>query len=249
MKTAFVLSLFLAVPALAGGPGPEEPKNQCYQKVITVCPLKPKKKPAAVVVPPAPPEVKVVEVEKIVEKIVYVDRVVEAPAPPAAPADAPVAEAGPTFGVGARAAIGTMYEGAPHVFGLVGVRGRYFPARLGVELNTQFYWGHAVQLMVYPVQGKFAWHLDAGALWFYHNSFATQDVPRKWDITVGTGIEWNFIKHLSLTADLRTAIPNPGVMVKYAPVDANGRYLDVGHTIGNSFVGSQLTVGLMAHTW
>lgn len=248
MKIAIVLSLLLAVPALAGGPGPEEPKNACYQKTITVCPLK-KPKPKPPVVKPEP-EVKVVEKVVEVEKIVYVDRVVEKVVEvPARPADAPVAPAGPTFGVGARAAVGTMYEGAPHVFGLVGVRGRWFPARLGVELNTQFYWGHAAQLMVYPVQGKFSWHLDAGALWFYHNSLATQDVPRKWDLTVGTGIEWNFMKNVSFTADLRTAIPNPWVMAKYAPVDANGRYLNVGNTIGNSFVGSQLMVGLMAHTW
>ena len=248
---AIALSLLLAAPAFAGGPGPEEPKNACYQKTITVCPLK-KPKPKPVVkkeeVKPAP-EVKVVEKIVEVEKIVYVEKVVEAPAPAPKPADAPVSPKGPTFGVGGRAAVATMYEAAPHVFGLVGVRGRWFPARLGVEVNTQFYWGHQVQLMVYPVQGKFSWHLDAGALWFYHNSLATQDVPRKWDLTVGTGIEWNFLKHVSLTADLRTAIPNPWVMAKYAPVDANGRYLNVGNTIGNSFLGTQLQVGLMFHTW
>ena len=237
MKIAIVLSLLLAVPAFAGG-APEEPKNACFQKTITVCPVK-KPKPKPKVVPPAP------EV-KVVEKVVYVDRIVEVPAAVPAPKAEPK---GPTFGVGGRAAVATMYEAAPHVFGLVGVRGRLFPARLGLEVNTQFHWGHQVQLLVYPVQGKLSWHLDAGALWFYHNSLATQDVPRKWDLTVGTGIEWNFIKHVSLTADLRTAIPNPWVMAKYAPVDANGRYLNVGNTIGNSIVGSQLQLGLMFHTW
>ena len=152
------------------------------------------------------------------------------------------------LGIGIRGAVG-LWSCNPHVFGLVGLRGRLLPAHLGLEINTQFYWGHQAQLMVYPVQGPIAWHLDLGALWFYHYGLSVQDVPRKWDMTVGTGLEVQIIPHLSFTADWRMTMPNPFDMSRLAYPDANGRHLNVGNVVGNSFLRSQLMIGLMLHTW
>lgn len=152
------------------------------------------------------------------------------------------------LGIGIRGAVG-LWSCNPHVFGLVGLRGRLLPAHLGLEVNTQFYWGHSVQLMIYPVQGPIAWHLDLGALWFYHYGLSVQDVPRKWDLAVGTGLEVQIVPHLSFTADWRMTVPNPFDMSRLAYPDADGRHLNVGNVVGNSFLRSQLMIGLMLHTW
>lgn len=153
---------------------------------------------------------------------------------------------GPSVGIGVRGAVG-LWSCSPHVFGLVGLRMRFFPAHLGLEANTQFYWGHSLQAMVYPVQGPLAWHLDVGGLWFNHYGFSAQDVPRSWDLLFGTGLEFKVLPHLSLTADYRLTFPNPGAMGN-AP-DDHGKYLNTGNVVGNSFMRSQLMLGLMLHTW
>lgn len=150
---------------------------------------------------------------------------------------------GPVFSLGLRGAVGTWTCGN-HLFGLVGLRGHHYPSHLGAEVNTQFYWGHAAQLMVYPVQtGVFNWHLNGGALWFWHQPFAVQDVTRRWDLTAGTGVEVALAKHLALTGDLRVAVPNPGVLD--STPDATGRYMNVGNIVGNSFMRTQFMLGLM----
>ena len=126
------------------------------------------------------------------------------------------------LGIGARGAIGLMACDPP-VFGLVGVRGRLLPAHLGLELNTQFAYGHSAQLMVYPVQGPIAWHLDFGALLFMRDGAQV-------NLLGGTGVEVQVVPHFSITADWRVTFPkNPN--------------------LGAQLLRSQLTLGLMLHTW
>lgn len=247
---AIILALAFASPALADAVStqptatctPPAPKKKVVRKAKPAAKPEVKKEPECnqtVTVVVVPPEPQVKEVVRTVTKtqVVFVEA-----KPKAEPK-------GPDFGIGVLGEVGTMVKAKPHVFGLLGVRGRWFPAHLGLELDTQFYWGHAAKLMVYPIQGPLAWHLDVGMLWVPHLGFGAQDVPRKWDLTAGTGIEWNFAKNLSLTADWRVSLPNPVTIHKYDRVDANGRYINVGNTIGNSFAGSQLLVGVMYHTW
>lgn len=151
-------------------------------------------------------------------------------------------------GIGLRGAIG-LWSCQPHLFGLVGVRGRIPSLALGLELNTQFYWGHSFQVMLYPIQGPVSWHIDAGVLWFSHRALAAQDVPRNVDFLVGTGLEFIVVPHLSLTADWRMVAPNFVTMTKLATPDASGRHLNVGNVVGNAFLRSQLMLGLMIHSW
>lgn len=153
------------------------------------------------------------------------------------------------LGIGIRGAVGA-WSCNPHLFGLLGLRFRVLPLHLGLDANTQFYWGDSLMLMVYPIQGPLAWHLDAGALWLWKSpGFATQDVPRRWDLAVGTGLEAQLVPHLSLTLDWRLTLPNPGVLGRAAWPDADGRYLNTGNVVGNSLLRSQIMLGLMLHTW
>jgi hypothetical protein len=148
------------------------------------------------------------------------------------------------IGVGLRGSIG-MWSCNPHVFALVGVRVRAPTIHLGAEVNTQFDWGHSFQVMVYPVQGPVSWHIDAGALWIPKYGFSVQDVSRKWDVLLGTGLEFVLIPHLSFIADLRFTTVNPFDMAR---LEKNSS-LNVGNVIGNSFARTQLMFGLLLHTW
>ena len=128
----------------------------------------------------------------------------------------------PKFGIGLRGAVGALSCG-PYVFGLVGVRGRFFPAHLGLEIDTQFALGHSIQAMVYPIQGPLAWHLDFGGLIFNRNG-------AQFNILVGTGVEVELVRHLSLTADWRMTAPRS-------------------FNLGQSLLKSQVMVGVLLHTW
>jgi hypothetical protein len=128
----------------------------------------------------------------------------------------------PIFGVGVRGAVGLM-ACDPYVFPLIGVRARLFPAHLGLEVNTQLLWGSSAQLLVYPVQGPIAWHLDFGALLFERSG------PQV-NLLAGTGVEVQVVPHLSLTADWRMTMPKP-------------------FNVGTSLLRSQLMFGLLLHTW
>lgn len=140
----------------------------------------------------------------------------------------------PNFGIGGRAAIG-FTTCRPNVYAQVGLRVRFFPAHLGLDLSTQFAYGFGAALLVYPYQGDtVSWHLNGGVLFGGQNTYSMGSLPRKLDVTVGTGLEYRLpVRWLSLTADYRlTAPPVPGVVVW-----------------GNSALRSQLMFGLMAHTW
>ena len=125
------------------------------------------------------------------------------------------------LGVGVRGAVGLTCN--PMIFGLVGVRGRILPAHLGLEVNTQFAYGHSAQLMVYPIQGPIAWHLDFGGLMYLN------DGP-KFNLLAGTGVEVGIVPHLSITADWRMTMAKP-------------------FYLGDSLLKYQLMLGLMLHTW
>jgi len=152
------------------------------------------------------------------------------------------------LGVGAR---------EPHFSGLLGLRG-YFPKiRLGVEGYTAFDYGVGLQGLVYPYQGtNLNWHLDLGLLGFGKHYVSAQDVPRPWDVTVGTGLEYKLTKHTSLALDWRWAIPSPIFIAENGwprfnggaqILGPDGRYLDVAQVFGNSFTESHLLLGLLFH--
>ena len=239
----------LLVAFLAVAPPVAEPTMECTLscqpiKKACVCPApKPKKKIVKRIVKPVVPQKQEQKQEQSQQVIIQIT----ASEPRVYTEPKKVEEPFPV-GIGLRGAVG-LWSCNPNVFGLVGLRGRILPAHLGLEINTQFYWGHSVQAMVYPVQGPLAWHLDVGGLWFYRLPFSAQDVPRRWDLLVGTGLEWNFFPHLSLTADWRMTMPNPFDMNRMAWPDANGRHLNTGNVVGNSFLRSQVMIGLMVHTW
>ena len=125
------------------------------------------------------------------------------------------------LGIGVRGAVGLTCN--PNIFGLVGLRARILPAHLGLEVNTQFNWGHSAQLMVYPIQGPIAWHLDFGGLMYLNNG-------PKFNLLAGTGVEVQVVPHFSITADWRMTIAKP-------------------FYLGDSLLKSQLMLGVMLHTW
>jgi hypothetical protein len=191
--------------------------SDCEDRLAKPAPVKKKvvKKPAKPVAPPTPVVVKQEQKQNqqvIVNIVMGEPRLVKAEGKPAKPFP---------LGIGARGALGLTCN--PMFFGVVGVRARLLPAHLGLEVNTQFAYGHSAQLMVYPIQGPIAWHLDAGALLFMRTG------PQV-NLLVGTGVEVQLVPHLSLTADWRMTIPRP-------------------FYLGDSLLKSQLMLGLMLHTW
>lgn len=254
-----VLLLSLALPVMAGGPGPDEHKDQCYQKTVTVCPLKkpkkkkvvvappPKKEAPAVVTCPPPAEPRVVYVTKEIVKEVRVTA-------PAAPQ-----EEGVVLYPRVALALGVIDpKNSPGAVGgfEVGARLRY--KRIALDGYLDYPNGLGLQGLVYPVLGEtFKWHLNVGALFTggFTKLASAQDIKRNVDLTVGTGVEFNLTKRLVLTGDLRAAIPDPVYMANHStPVmDANGNqvygeagsYIDVKKALANSFAQTQILVGLM----
>lgn len=149
------------------------------------------------------------------------------------------------IGIGGRGALG-MNTCSPYVFGLLGVRMKSEIMHLGVDLSTNFAYGFGASLLLYPVIGEtVSWHLNAGALAFGARTFANGSVPRTWDLTLGTGLEFRLpVRWLSVTADYRYAVANPWALEAEVP---NG--LNVGAAWGNAFLRSQFMIGLMVHTW
>lgn len=236
------MQLILLSLILATAPVKVLPDQEC--KTVIVCPTKKK----AVVKKKASVKTAVDQQKQKQKQDQHQSQTVIVNVTQPAQAEVKVLPASFSFGLGLRGAVG-LWTCNPNVFALVGLRLRIPPAHLGFELNTQFYWGHSAQVMLYPVQGPVSWHIDAGVLWFYHNSFSAQDVARRWDMLVGTGLEFRILPHLSLTADWRMTFPNAFDMTRLAYPDADGKYLNVGNVVGNSFLRSQLLLGVMVHTW
>jgi hypothetical protein len=143
----------------------------------------------------------------------------------------------------------------PHFSGLLGLRAHFPKVRLGAEAYSAFAFGFGLQGMVYPVQSKDVnWHLNLGVIGFGSQLLSTQDVPRTWDLTAGTGVEIKLVKHLSLAIDWRMSIPSPVFIAGHSNplyvagkqiLGPDGKYLHVGNVMGNSLTQSQLLVGLL----
>ncbi len=163
----------------------------------------------------------------------------------------------PDFLAGAHLALG-LGARFPNSSGQFGIRLSYAPIHLGAEVYTGFDYGGGVNLLVYTVQGRLKHHIDLGVFGFEQNlKLSTQDVPRTYDVTVGTGLEYKLFKHVSATLDWRLAFPDPGFVFSHnRPVhDASGqqiygqagRYLDVGNVFKNSLSQSQVLVGILVN--
>lgn len=260
MKTLIALVALLALPAFAGGSGPETP-NDCTTVKYAECDKpKPKKaakkkKKAAVVKPAEPKKEDMVTV--FVERKVFVHPPIRTPLPcPATAYVKPeVSEAeSPSILVGLRAAVGGGFR-SDQAEGLLGLRLHAPALRLGAEVYTVFDYGVGAQLLVYPYQGeKLQLHANAGFLGFGKYKISATDVPRPWDLTLGAGLEYHAFKHVSMTFDWRWAFPSPvqvandgwpkfvGDQKVYGP---EGRYLDVKQVLGNTLTESHIIFGIM----
>jgi hypothetical protein len=149
------------------------------------------------------------------------------------------------FGIGGRGAVG-LYTCSPYVFGLLGLRAKSERLHLGLDLSTNFSYGFGASLLVYPYIGQTtSWHFNAGFMGFAPMTFANGSIPRTWDLTLGTGLEFRLPVHwLSLTADWRYAVANPWAL---SVAQRSGVNIDT--VWGNALLRSQLLFGIMAHTW
>lgn len=212
----------------------------CPKPIVKVAPKKLKPKPAPKPTPKAPecPKCATIIYQNPTE-VIFVTETIRVPAPvPEAPK--PIVGVGLRVGLGASTCVRSPIP-------LVGVRIR--GGLFGVDISSHFAYGGNIQALLYPVRGDVSWYVGAGVLGFGTRYLSAIDVPRTWDITAGTGIEWKFLKHLSLFADLRTSVPNPVVLSTLAQPDADGRHLNVGNVVGNSLWRSQVFAGIMVHSW
>lgn len=149
----------------------------------------------------------------------------------------------PFLVAGILGAAGTSWCQPQPLFGLLGLRLRIPAIHLGAEAYTEFYWGSGVGVLLYPVQTRaINWQVNLGAYWFQRRPYVLADVPRRLDLTAGTGLEISILPHLALTADLRTRIPNP---VALSMLEGQG--LSVGNAVSNGLLQTQLMLGLMIH--
>ncbi len=250
MKT-IILAMMFASSAFAGGPVPEV---SCHQKTITVCPTKKPKKvvkrkpivltPQVIIIEvPAAPQT--VSTPHVIRKTVVI--VKEKLVCPTC--------SNPDVIIGVRAALGAGFRDPNGPEAVLGIRLHIPKLRLGVDLATSFAYGTGVALLVYPYQGeKLNWHINAGVLGTGSRLLSVIDVPRTWDLTLGSGLEYRVACNLSLTFDWRWAMPSPVSVAENGwPVMSNGaqlvgpdgRYLDVKQVIGNSLTQSHFMLGLM----
>ena len=227
---SIILLLALAVTAQAAE---KEPK--CYTKTITVCPVKKHKKPPIAI--PLP----LIEYR---EKKVFVPVAVVAPCVDALCPDKP-------FIVGGHLAIGLGVRD-PYVSGMAGIRLHIPKAHLGLEVFSAFQYGVGAQLLIYPYQGRRVnLHIiDPGFLitGSPFDQFGEKDIARRVDLLLGLGVEVKIICHLSLTADWRVGIPDPGKIARDDSCGPNcSRRIDAGATIGNAFASSQIFLGVLVH--
>lgn len=247
MKTILIAMLLAAAPAFA-----QVDADGCH--MVKVCELKKPvakkkavKKPSKVVTIVAS-EPKLIKKEEPKPVVAAKPRTAPAVKKEVKKAPAKVVEKESDWSLGLHAALGLGPE-LPNSSALLGLRGRYKPFHLGLEAYTAFDYGEGVQLLVYTVQGRLSHHFNAGFLFPRGTLLSTTDVPRTWDLTVGTGLEFKLIDRLSLTADWRAALPSPVFMAapEQAVAGEDGRYMDVKHVIGNTLTQSQIMVGLLFH--
>lgn len=149
------------------------------------------------------------------------------------------------LGVGGYGAVGA-FTCNPYVFATVGLRLKSEKLHLGADINTNFAYGLGLSLLGYPYIGEtVSWHLNTGVLALGTNTFANGRVPRKWDWTLGTGLEFRLPIHwASVTVDYRYAVANPWAISNDVK---NG--LIPNRAYGNALMRSQLMLGLMVHSW
>jgi hypothetical protein len=216
---------------------------QCYTKTVVVCPThKPVHK--KVVVKPGP---LIIYQERIVYKATpyYINKPVFVPTlycPGCGPT--------PHWVVGGWAAIGLGVRD-PYVTGNVGLLVHQTQAHLGLRVYSVLQYGVAAQLLPYVYQGdRVNLHIiDPGVL-ITGSPFAQlgdADIGRRVDILIGAGVEVKLTCHLALTADLRTAIPDPAVLARSCNDCGAKTRVDAGAAVGNAFASTQLLLGLLLH--
>lgn len=237
MKSFLVaIALLFAVPAVAA-------ERDCYTKTVVICPThkpKHKKKPPIVVVPAPLVEYReklVVVHRDCTPAIIYRDRLVPAGCPPEGNA---VFSAWGALGLGAR---------DPYVSGNFGGQVRFPKAFLGLRVYSALQYGFGANALLYVYQGpRVRLHIiDPGVFLPIGDSYLSDaDIKRHVDITVGAGVEVKLACHLALTADLRTNIPDPGVIAAHESCGAGCRsHIDAGNAVGNAFGATQLLLGAL----
>lgn len=249
MKTILIIATTI-FPFLALADGKNE--DDCYEKVIKVCPNKKlKPKPKAPVVVPEPPVCPACPKPKtiVVETVETITKLVPVPVPmPPVPCKHGLCPKEPPVVVGGRLALG-LSALDPYTTGLVGLRLEFPKAYLGIDVFSQLQQGVGSQLLVYAYRGPvFKFHLiDLGFL-ITGSPFQLpndKDIPRRVDLLLGMGIQVKLTCHLAFTADLRFDIPDP-VKLANCPCD-HGRRINAENAVGNAMAASQLYLGLLVH--
>lgn len=246
MKT-LILALSLLVAGSAVAAEPVRDANGCYQKLVTVCPIK-KPKPKVVPVPIPPP---VVVIPKCPEpQPLYVLKTVFRPVPAPYPVFVnPACNESQDGIVGLHVAMGVGVRD-PYVSGQIGVRFKFKPAYVGFEVFSALQYGVGLQTLAYVYQGpRVSVHVvDLGVLVPFSDNhlLGVPDIKRKADLLLGAGVEVKLVCHLNLTADWRVGIPDPSYL--NAHKDCGGtcdKHINVRNAIGDAFASSQLFLGLM----
>lgn len=240
------IALLLALPAHAA---PARDGNGCYQKLVTVCPIK-KLKPKVVVTPAPIIEYRDRIVEKRVEVpvpgptiIVTHTKYVKVPV-----LKCPGCGPEPEAVLGGWAAIGLGVRD-PYMSGNIGLLLQIPKAYVGLRVYSALQYGVGVQFLPYVYRGsRVQVHvLDpgfmiTGAPFKY---LSDPDVPRTVDLLIGAGVQVKLTCHLALTADLRTNIPDPTKLKDC--VGSHGERIQAANAVGNAFAATQLLVGLLLH--
>lgn len=231
-----------------------ERTGQCYTRITTACPIAKKPAPPK----PAPAPAPVVEYrDRVVVKFIDVlvpgptlivtrTKYVRVPRVPVLKCPGCGPEGDVVFGGWAALGLGVR---DPYTSGNIGLLLQVPKAYVGLRVYSALQYGVGVQFLPYVYRGnRVQVHvLDPGYL-ITGGPFkylSDPDVPRHIDLLVGAGVQVKLTCHLALTADLRTAIPDPTKLKDC--VGSSGQRVDAAAAVGNAFAATQLLVGLLLH--
>jgi hypothetical protein len=130
----------------------------------------------------------------------------------------------PNFGLGLHGGLG-VWPCNNLFFGQIGLRGRFFPARLGFDLSTKMD-AHSATALFYLIDSSFKWSIGPGLS--VTNQVGRRSFVETSTVFAQTGFEFELIRHLSIFSDARVPLL---------------------YSAGESFRQTQFIVGLMLQTW
>lgn len=257
MKNVLIALLLVLIPGVAFADAPTPGPDDCYQKVITVCPnKKPKHKHKPVLICPTCPEATVITVpgppviKEVVKTVVVTKVVTKYCGPVPCPPEDPIA----VLGVYGELGLGVR---PPYTTGELGMQLEFPKPYLGLRVFTDFQYGVGFQGLIYAYRGPIVkvHVLDPGVLVTggLYDYISVPNVHRSVDLILGLGVQVKITCHLSFIADYRVDIPDPQVLASRdgkpcGPcTDGVQKRLNASNVVGNAFAESQIKVGLLAH--